>query len=418
MRLLPENINTMLAFVYRHRDLPIYLCAGFLSSTAALVLSVAVGWRVYELAGSPLALGLIGLAQFVPRCLLSLPSGELCDRLEPRRILAAGLLLEALCGALLLGGPLVSRSALWPIYAAMALFGAARGLSEPAEQALLPLLVPASGLPQAISWNSTLWQASVIAGPAVGGLIYAWSPATAYAACSAAFLAAAAGLAMVGGRPIAPAGATTLRVRMERVKDGIRFVRGQPVIFGAVSLDLIAVLFGGATALLPVYARDVLHAGSAGLGLLRSAPAAGACLMALYQTRRPVSRQMGTRLMATVAVFGLSTVVFGLSNWFPLSFAALLAVGASDMVSVNIRSLLIQSATPDEMRGRVSAVNMLFIGASSELGEFESGLTAALLGALPAIVLGGVGTLLVIPVWMILFPRLTTVDCISHPVSI
>lgn len=398
------------AGIYRDRDLVLYLGARFLSETATLVQSVAVGWRIYEISGSPLALGFIGLAQFIPRFLLSLPSGELCDRLEPRRILGAGLLLEALCGGVLFALTFVRLSGVWPFYAVMMLFGAARGVSDPAAQALLPFLAPAERLPRAISWDSTLWQVSVIAGPALGGLIYALRPATAYLTCCTAFLAAASGVAIVGGRRIELSRAATLHARLERVKEGIQFVRSHPVILGAVSLDLIAVLLGSATALLPVYARDILHAGSFELGLLRSATAAGACVMALYQTRRPIGCHAGVKLFAAVAIFGLTTIIFGLSTRFPLSLIALLVLGASDMVSVNIRSSLIQLATPDAMRGRVSSVNMLFIGASAELGEFESGFTAALVGTLPAVILGGVGALLVVPIWMKLFPRLTTVD--------
>lgn len=406
----------MLAFasaVNHDRDLAIYLGARFLSETAALVQSVAIGWRIYEISGSPLALGFIGLAQFLPRFVLSLPSGELCDRLEPRRILAVGFLVQALCSGILLALSFVTFPGVWPFYAVMMLFGAARGVTDPAAPALLPFLSSAERLPQAISWDSTLWQISVIAGPALGGLVYALGPAAAYLTCCVAFFGAASGMAIVGGRRIAPSGTATLRVRMERMKDGIRFVSAHPVISGAISLDLIAVLFGGATALLPVYARDILHAGSIGLGFLRSAPAVGACLMALYQTRRPISRQIGVKLFAAVATFGLATIVFGLSTSFVPSLIALFVLGASDMVSVNIRSSLIQLATPDAMRGRVSSVNMLFIGASAELGEFESGLAAALMGTLPAVILGGLGALLVVPIWMKLFPRLRAVDRLS-----
>jgi len=398
---------------HHHRDLTIYLCARFLSGTAALILSVAVSWRIYEISGTPLVLGYLGLAQFIPRLLLSLPGGELCDRLEPRRILGAGLLLQALCSAVLFALSFGAPTAVWPFYAVMALFGAARAISDPADQALLPFLVPAAKLPHAISWDSTLWQLSVIAGPALGGLLYALGPAAAYAICCTAFLATTFGIAMLGGRRTEPSREAKPRRPVERVMEGLRFVRSQPTILGAVSLDLVAVLFGGATALLPVYARDILHAGPIGLGLLRSAPATGACAMAFYQTRRPIDCRAGTRLFSAVAAFGLCTIIFGVSTWLPLSLAALFILGASDMVSVNIRSSLVQLATPDAMRGRVSSVNMLFIGASAELGEFESGLTAALLGTAPAVVLGGIGTLLVIPIWMKLFPRLAKVDHLS-----
>ena len=418
MPLLPRAISKSggpHAQLYRDRELAMYLCARFLSETAALVQSVGIGWRLYEISGSPLALGFIGLAQFIPAFALSLPSGELCDRLDPRKVLAVSLLLEALCSGVLFAFTFVTISDAWPFYVVMTFFGAARGLSNPAQEALMAFLVPAERLPNAISWNSTLWQVSVIVGPALGGLVYTFGPAAAYMTCCIAFLVAACGVRMLGGRRTESSGAATLRRRIERVKDGIRFVRSHPVILGALSLDLIAVLFGGATALLPVYARDVLHVGSIGLGLLRSAPAVGASIVALGLTGRRLGGCLGGKLFAAVALFGLSTVIFGISTWFPLSLAALLALGASDMVSVNIRSSLIQLATPDELRGRVSSVNMLFIGASSELGEFESGLTAALWGTAPAVVLGGIGTLLVVPIWMKLFPQLKMVDRPSTP---
>jgi MFS family permease len=282
----------------------------------------------------------------------------------------------------------------------MVLFGAARALSEPAGQAILPFLVNTEELPTAIAWNSTLWQVAVIAGPAVGGLLYTFGPKSVFLTCCAAFVCAAVGVALLAGCQMARESAHENRV--ERIKEGLRFVRSHPVILGAISLDLVAVLLGGATALLPIYARDILHAGSIGLGLLRAAPAVGACVAALYQTRR----QTGASLFGAVAVFGFATVAFGFSRWLPLSLAALCIMGAADMVSVNIRSALIQLATPDAMRGRVSAVNMLFVGASAELGEFESGLTAALFGTVPAVILGGIAALIVVPIWMKLFPQL------------
>jgi MFS family permease len=412
----------MLAFLFgtsksENGDFAIYLGASLVSGMAMLAQSVAIGWRVYEVSGSPLALSLIGLAQFIPRLLLSLPGGELCDRLSPRRVLAVGLLLKAICSAALLLLALAAPASIWPFYAVMALFGAARGLSDPAEQAVLPFLVPAERLPSAISWSSSIWQISVVAGPALGGLMYTLGPAVAYGFCCAVFLAAACGIAMLREGRTAPVVAAVPASRLERIKEGIRFVRSSPIILGAVSLDLFAVLFGGATALLPIYARDILHSGSVGLGLLQSAPSIGACLVAVYHIRRPVAGRSGAKLFAAVGIFGLATVVFGLSTWLPLSLAALLVLGASDMMSVNIRSSLVQLATPDSMRGRVSAVNMLFVGASAELGEFESGATAALLGTVPAAVLGGLGALLIVPVWMKLFPQLAAVDRLSDELA-
>jgi hypothetical protein len=293
------------------------------------------------------------------------------------------------------------------------LSAAARGLVDPAGQALLPFLVSFDRLPIAISRASSLREISVIVGPALGGFMAACGPGTPYGVCSAASLAAALGVATLRWRSGKPTSVATLRMSIQRVRDGVLFVCSHPVVFGAVSLDLSAVLLGGAVALLPVYARDVLHVGSIGLGLLRSTPAAGACGMALYHARHPIRRHLGLKLFAAVAVFGMATIIFGLSTWFPLSLAALFVLGASDIISVNIRSLLIHLATPDAMRGRVASVNMLFIGASSELGQFESGLTAAIVGTVPAVILGGIATLAVIPIWMKLFPRLTREDRLS-----
>jgi len=395
---------------YRQRDLPLYLGVRFLSEAAALAQSVAIGWTVYRLSHAPLALGIVGFVQFVPMFLLTLPAGELCDRLSPRRILVAGLVLEGLCAIAFLALAIVPRPTMWPFYGVLLVCGAARAFADPAGQALLPFLLPAERLPRAIAWGSSAWQVAVIAGPALGGLAYGFSPVAAYGACAAGFLAAALGAAAVGGgRPVS-AESDKLRNRITRVIEGIAFVWSQPVVFGAISLDLFAVLFGGATALLPVYARDILHVGPVGLGLLRSAPAVGACLIALIQARHQPDRHIGLKLFAAVAVFGVATLVFAFSASIVLSLVALVVLGASDMMSVNIRSSLLQLATPDAMRGRISAVNMLFIGASGELGAFESGVVAALLGTVPAVALGGVGTLVVAAIWMGAFPALRKAD--------
>ena len=391
---------------YRRRDLPTYLTVRFLAEIAALAQSVAIGWTVYQRSNAPLALGFVGLAQFIPMALLMLPAGELCDRLRPRRVLAAGLALQALCAGAFLVLTLGARVPLWPLYPVLILSGAARAFAEPASEALLPFLVPPQRLPRAIAWSSSLWQLAVIAGPALGGLAYTLGAGGAYGFCCAAFLAAAVGSVMVSGRRMTPVDTSTTASRIARVAEGIRFVRSQPILLGSISLDLVAVLLGGATALLPVFARDILHAGPIGLGLLRSAPAVGACGIALWQVRRPPERSVGIKLLAAVAAFGLATVAFALSTSLALSLLALIAVGATDMVSVNIRSSLLQLATPDELRGRVAAVNMLFVGTSSELGAFESGLLAALIGTVPAVLAGGLGALIAAGLWMRLFPGL------------
>jgi MFS family permease len=391
---------------YRRRDLPMYLGARFLTEAASLAQSVAIGWTVYKLSNTPLSLGVVGVVQFIPMLLLTLPAGELCDRLSPRLLAIAGLALQALCAGAFVALTWAGLSALWPFYAVLLVLGAARAFSEPAEQALLPLLVPPEQLPRAIASGSAVWQVAVIAGPALGGFAYALGATLCYTLCGFAFLIAMICLATLRGRRSERIASPTLKLRIARVMEGITFIRSQPVILGAISLDLFAVLLGGATALLPIYASDILKVGSVGLGLLRSAPACGACVVALIQTRFPPQRRVGTQLFSAVAVFGLATVVFALSRSFAVSLIALVVIGASDMVSVNIRSSLVQLATPDAMLGRVSAVNMLFIGASSELGAFESGVTAALLGAVPAVVLGGVGTLAVAVIWMAMFPAL------------
>jgi MFS family permease len=393
---------------YRRRELPIYLATRFLTEIAALAQSVAIGWTVYQRSNAPFALGLVGLAQFMPMVLLMLPAGEVCDRLHPRRILAAGLALQGLCAAAFLALTLAAAVPLWPLYPLLFLSGAARAFAEPASQALLPFLVAPERLPRAIAWSSSLWQLAVIAGPAMGGLAFALGAASAYGFCCAAFLAAALGSVLVSEPRASAADTSTVAGRIARVAQGIGFVRSQPILLGAISLDLVAVLLGGATALLPVFARDILHAGPIGLGLLRSAPAVGACGIALWQVRYPPERAVGLKLFASVAAFGIATVVFALSTSLALSLAALIVVGATDMVSVNIRSSLMQLATPDALRGRVAAVNMLFVGTSSELGAFESGLLASLIGTVPAVIVGGFGALIAAGLWMRLFPALRT----------
>ena len=394
--------------IYRPHDLKLFVASRFVSTLAVQMQSVAIGWQIYEMQRTALSLGLVGLCQFLPMFLLTLPAGDITDRFNQRVVYALAAGLQATCAGLFLGLSLLVPHTAWPFYVVLVLFGAARGFAGPSGSSLLPFLVVQEKLPRAISINSSAFTAAIIAGPALGGFLYALGPVAVYALCIVGFAIAALIVSRLGGRRHTPE--ATLATRFERVAEGVRFVRHRPVVMGAISLDLFAVLLGGATALLPVYARDILHVGPTGLGFLRSAPAVGAFLVAFYLTHRQITRHVGATMFAAVAIFGIATIVFGLSTWFPLSLGALFVLGASDMVSVNIRSSLIQLATPDAMRGRVSAVSMLFIGASNELGEFESGTTAALLGAVPAVVLGGIGTLGVVALWMRLFPPLRKVD--------
>ena len=397
--------------IYSRRDLNLFVASRFIATCAMQVQSVAIGWQIYDMARTPLALGLVGICQFLPMFLLTLPAGDITDRTNQRRVYALAAALQGLCSALFLGLTMFMPHTIWPFYLVLVLFGAARGFAGPSGGSLLPFLVEREYLPRAISFNSSAFTAAVIAGPALGGFLYALGPLAVYAICILGFLVAALIVMRLGGRRFVPE--ATEAGQFARVAQGVRFVRDRPVILGALSLDLFAVLLGGATALLPVYARDILHVGPIGLGFLRSAPAAGAFAVAFSLTRRPIQGRVGAKMFVAVAIFGLATVLFGLSTWFPLSLVALFVLGASDMVSVNIRASLVQLATPDAMRGRVSAVNMLFIGASNELGEFESGVTAALFGTVPAVALGGIGTLLVVAAWMKFFPPLRAVNRFS-----
>ncbi|HWC62549.1 MAG TPA: MFS transporter [Rhizomicrobium sp.] len=394
--------------LYRPRDLYLFVVSRFVSTIAIQVQSVAIGWQIYDMERTPLSLGLVGLCQFVPMFLLTLPAGDVTDRFNQRGVYFLAASLQALCSGLFLGLSLMHGQAVWPFYAVLVLFGAARGFSGPSGQSLLPFLVPPEKLPRSISVNVSAFNAAVIAGPAIGGFLYGLGPVAVYALCILGFAAAALIVVRLGGRRFKPE--PTRATRFERVAEGVRFVRSRPVIFGAISLDLFAVLLGGATALLPIYARDILHVGPDGLGLLRSAPAAGAFAMGAFLTRWPINRGVGAKMFAAVALFGLATILFGISTSFFLSLLMLFVLGVADLISVNVRQALIQLSTPDTMRGRVSSVSQLFIGASNELGEFESGITAALMGTVPAVVAGGVGTLLVVAVWMKLFPALRQVD--------
>ena len=371
------------------------------------MLAVGVGWQVYALTDSALDLGLVGLAQFIPSFLLVLVAGHVADRFDRRRVLQACVVVEALAaGGLALGSYQGWITEAW-IFTLIFVVGAARAFQMPAMAALVPLLVPRELFPRAIASNSAATQAAVIAGPALGGFIYVAGPAAVYATSVTMFLIT--GVITAAIRLAHPQGRSE-GVGLDSVFAGIRYIRSRPSILGAISLDLFAVLLGGATALLPVYARDILTTGPWGLGLLRSSTAVGALAMALYLARRPLKRHAGRLMFGAVALFGIATIVFGVSRSFTLSLIALTVMGAADMVSVVVRSSLVQLQTPDAMRGRVSAVNALFIGTSNQLGEFESGVTAAWFGAVPAVVLAGIGTLGVIALWVRWFPELARVD--------
>jgi MFS family permease len=394
--------------VFAVRDFRLFLACRFLSAVAQQMLGVAVGWQVYDLTHDALHLGYVGLALFLPAFLLSLPGGQVADRFDRRGILAVCLAVQVAVAAALLVIALDPAPRVGAIYAVLTVMGAARAFLAPASQSMVPLLVGPALFPRAVALSSSSWQVAVIAGPALGGLLYAFGPATVFG--TAAVLLVAAMLAVTRLKVALQVKAAGRPPGLTGLFDGVRYVWSRPDILGAISLDLFAVLLGGATALLPIYARDILHIGPLGLGVLRSAPAAGAAITALVLAHRPLERGAGPRLFVAVAMFGLATVAFGLSTSFPLSLAALLVLGAADMISVVVRQTLVQLRTPDEMRGRVSAVNMVFIGASNELGEFESGLTAAWLGTVPAVVLGGVGTLAIAALWAWRFPALRRID--------
>ncbi|MBP6105916.1 MAG: MFS transporter [Steroidobacteraceae bacterium] len=394
----------------RNADFTRYILARFLGSLAVQMQTVAVGWQVYEITRRPLDLGLIGLSQFLPFVLLILPAGHYADTRDRRRIIAGCYVLLLLCALLLLAFSWHRLRSAWPVFGIMTLFGVARAFAMPASQALLPNLVDREHFGTAIAFNSSLWQVSTIAGPALGGLLYLAGATAVYATVATLLAVSLVMLAMLRRGGDASAAASTAPLDRHALLEGLRFVRGRRPVLGAISLDLFAVLFGGATALLPVYAADVLHVGPSGLGWLRAAPGVGAALTGVVLGVLPVTRRVGHWMFGGVIVFGFATLVFGVSTSLWISLAALTVLGAGDMVSVYIRHLLVQLQTPDDIRGRVSAVNAVFIGASNELGEFESGFVAAWVGAIPAVVIGGGATLFVALAWTRLFPELWRMD--------
>ncbi|KXU91362.1 MFS transporter [Paraburkholderia monticola] len=387
----------------KHLPFQRFWCTRILASLSFQMLAVAMGWHVYALTHSAFALGFVGLAQFLPMFLLTLVVGHVADRYDRRRIAAVCQSLESVAALLFAIGTFGGWITAPLIYVLAACVGAARAFESPAVSSLLPAVVPRGYLPKATAWATSANQTAQIAGPALGGLLYGIGPGVAYLACALSFAAAATSVWSI---PLQTKPARRAPVTLESVFSGIRFIRREPVILGALSLDLFAVLFGGATALLPIFARDVLHAGPLGLGLLRSGTAIGALAGTIWLAHFPLRNRPGAAMFGGVIAFGIATIVFALSHQFFLSLLALMALGASDTISVVVRLSLVQLRTPDEMLGRVSAVNSLFIGTSNQLGEFESGLTAGWWGAQPAVLVGGVATIAIALLWMRLFPEL------------
>ena len=390
-----------------HRPFFLYFSARTCSEFSAQIGAVAVGWQVYALTGSAFDLGMVGLVQFIPTAILVFVAGHAADRYDRRRVAQACQIVEAATAAFLAWGSFAGWLNVEQIFAAVAVFGVTTAFESPAVAALLPTVAPQGMLQKATAFSTGTFQAAMISGPALGGFAYALAPGVPYAVMTVFCLLAF----MLNGAITAPTQVGgDQQPTIKALFAGIGFVRRNPAILGSISLDLFAVLLGGATALLPIYARDILRTGPWGLGVLRGAPAVGALLMTAVLTHYTINRRVGLRMFQAVIVFGVATIVFAVSHSVWLSIVALAVMGAADTVSMVIRIALVQLSTPDEMRGRVGAVNFLFVNASYQLGEFESGVTAALFGAVPAAVLGGIGTIAVALIWMRLFPSLRQVE--------
>ena len=394
---------------FRYANFRRYMSARFLTTVSSEMQSVAVGWQVYELTHRPLDLGLVGLAQFLPGILLFLLAGHAADRIPRNRILQTCYAAFSLCSLMLLGFTLHGPRSPYPLYVILLLNGAVRAFNGPASQAFLPVLVPAEHFQNAVAWSSSILQTATVAGPMLGGIVYGLgaSPVPVYCCSAAAYLTA---FVLMWRVHIQPVERTHTSASLAIVLEGLTYIWRNKLLLGTISLDLFAVLLGGAVALLPVYAREILKVGATGLGVLRSAPGIGAVLMAILVAHWPLRRKAGAAMLWCVFAFGVFTIVFGASRNLVISLVALVLLGASDMVSVIVRHTMVQLATPDEMRGRVSAVNMVFIGASNEVGQFESGLTAQWFGTIPAVILGGIGTMIIVALWAWLFPPLRQVD--------
>jgi MFS family permease len=401
------TINASTWDVFQVPDFRLFCAARLLSGLAMQMQNVAIGWFVYDLTHSAWALGLVGLFAFLPAITFALFTGQVADTFDRRLVVVLAHTVTSLAAVGLLVCVWFNVGQVWPIYLCAALVGTARAFGNPASQAMLPNLVPRQQFANAVAWNSSIWQTASICGPAVGGLLYALGPTVVFTTGAGAFATAAVLVWLIQAQHVAM---NREKVTWATLAAGLSFIRSRPVIFGAITLDLVAVLLGGATALLPIFAQDVLHVGPWGLGLLRSAPAVGALSMAILLAHRPLQRHSGKRMLQAVAVFGLATIGFGFSTSFVVSLACLFVAGAADMISVFVRQTLVQGDTPDALRGRVAAVNTVFIGASNELGEFESGALAALIGAVPAVVAGGIATVAVAALWAKRFPALAERD--------
>ena len=393
---------------FRHRDFTLYASANFLWTIALQVQATALAWQIYEITHDPLQLGFVGLMEFLPAALLALPAGHLADRFDRRKLILIGVGAELAAACVLLGLALTGHVVEGAILALAFSFGVARAIATPAARALMPNLMPREDFAGAVAWSSTSWQVATIAGPGLGGLLYAFDPSVAYGGATLGFAGGAILAFLMRGRPVTPS--TTQESDLSAVLAGLKLIFRNRILLGTVSLDLFAVLFSGATALIPVFAQDILHVGSDAGGLLRSAQGLGATAMALFLTQFPLQRHVGRRLFIAVGVFGLAAIAFGLSRNYWLSFAILLVLGGADMVSVFIRGTLVPLATPDELRGRVTAVESVFIGASNELGMFVAGSGGALLGPVAAVLLGGSLTLAVTASWAVLFPKVRRID--------
>lgn len=397
---------------FRHASYARFFLARFLATFAIQIVSVSVGWQMYDETRNTLLLGMIGLVQFLPSLLLLLVTGSVVDRYNRRMIVATCMVLSAACCAALLGITIADAFSPMPVFAVLVIFGVERAFMAPAVQSLAPNLIPERDLANAIAWNSSSWQAASIVGPVAGGLLYGVSAVFAYSV-ALSFLVLAS--LLVFSIPRTAQRALSEPRSWSTVLAGFRFISAEKVVLGAVTLDLFAVLLGGAVALMPVFARDILVLGPWGLGLLRSAPGAGAILVAVILAAYPIRHKAGHLMFAGVGLFGAATVLFGLSTNVWLSIGALFVMGGADMVSVYVRETLITLWTPDEVRGRVNAVNMVFVGASNELGEFRAGTMAHLVGAVPAVVIGGIGTLLVSVIWAAGFPKLRKINSLDAP---
>ena len=412
MSLLPEPLRIP-AFRY-------FWIARLSSTIAQMAMVIVIGWQVYDIArhtmgvnAAALRLGVIGLVQFIPLFALTLVTGWTADRLDRRWIARAAVALELGCAAALAWFAWNHTTTLTILYIVAALLGVARAFAGPALGALAPNLVPREILPRAIALSSIAWQSGAIAGPALGGYLYAWAPFAPYVASTLLFALGLAGLFAIG--PIARTEIDRGPNPWEQMVEGLRYVRHNRLVLGAISLDLFAVLLGGATAMLPAFARDVLHSGPEGLGHLRAAPALGATLTAAFFSFRPLKHNVGVKMLTAVGVFGAATIIFGFSRSMPLSLVCLALLGSADMFSVYVRQSLIQLYTPDAMRGRVGAVSSLFISASNELGEAESGFLGALIGPVPAVIAGGVGAIAVVALWSWWFPELRLAKRFDQP---